>query len=80
MIELSLEQFFTGALLLAFLGAGLSVYLHHRRDRRRARVILRKVIRCRLCSRIYEHDGGAGIQDCPSCGRGNVRGRDRRLG
>ncbi len=80
MIEVSLAQFFVGALFLAFLGAGVSVYLHRRRDRRRARISQQRSIRCRVCGRIYPHSGGGGIDDCPACGRGNVRGRDRRLG
>lgn len=80
MIELTLDQFFVGAMFLAFLGAGISVYAHRRRDRRRARAIQRRSIRCRICGRVYPHSGGLGAEECPACGRANFRGRDRRLG
>ena len=80
MIEISMAQFFVGALALAFLGAGISVYVDRRRDRRRARAILRSTIRCRVCSRTYLRSGTVGAEDCPACGRENLKGRDRRLG
>jgi hypothetical protein len=80
MIEISLAQLFAGALMIAFLGAGISVYVDRRRDHRRARTILRSTIRCRVCSRTYLRSGTSGAEDCPDCGRGNLKGRDRRLG
>ncbi len=80
MIEISLAQLFVGALMIAFLGAGISVYVDRRRDRPGARAILRRTIRCRVCSRTYLRSGTSGAEDCPDCGRGNLRGRDRRLG
>ena len=80
MIELSLAQFFVGALALAFFGAGISVYVDRRRDQRRARSIQRRTIRCRVCSRTYPFSGTAVEQECPDCGRGNLPGRDRKLG
>ena len=80
MIELSLTQFLVGILILAFLGAGVSVSLHRRRDHRRARAIRRRTLRCRVCGRVFLHSGTPGAQDCPDCGRANLPGRDRRLG
>ena len=80
MIELSLSQFFAGILIMAVLAAGISLWVDRRRDRRRARAILRKTIRCRICSRTYPRTGVGGVEECPDCGRGNTRGRDRRLG
>ena len=80
MIELTLKQFFTGIILLTFLGAGLSVYIDRRRDRRRARAIQKRTIQCRVCGRSYAAREARGMEDCPDCGRGNFRGRDRCLG
>ncbi len=80
MIELTLPQFFGGIMLLMFLAAGLSVYVDRRRDRRRAKVIQRNTISCRVCGRSYPAREARGMEDCPDCGRGNFRGRDQRLG
>lgn len=80
MIELTLNQLLSGTIWCAFLAAGLSVYVDHRRDRRRARSIQRGTIRCRVCGRAYPAGEGTGVKDCPDCGRGNSAGRDRRLG
>ena len=80
MIELSLREFFTGIIILTFLAAGFSVWVDRRRDRHRARAIQRRTIRCRVCGRSYPKHEGMGVEDCPDCGRGNVQGRDRRLG
>lgn len=80
MIELSLAEFFVGALGLAFLGSAVSVYVDRRRDHRRARAIRRRTLRCRICGWVFPHSGSAGTQECPGCGRANQPGRDRRLG
>jgi predicted RNA-binding Zn-ribbon protein involved in translation (DUF1610 family) len=80
MIELTLKQFFSGVVLMTFLAAALSVYIDRRRDRKRARTILKGTIRCRVCGRSYRARETLGMADCPDCGRGNFRGRDRRLG
>ncbi len=80
MIELTLKQFFTGIILLTFLAAVLSVYIDRRRVRRRAKAIQKSTIRCRVCGRSYAARKARGMEDCPDCGRGNFRGRDRRLG
>lgn len=80
MIELTLRQLFTGIILCTFVAAGLSLYIDRRRDRRRARSIQRGTIRCRVCGRAYPAGEGHGVKDCPDCGRGNLPGRDRRLG
>lgn len=80
MIEVTLRQLFTAILLGMFAAAALSVYVDRRRDRRRARMIQRGTIRCRVCGRAYPAGEGRGVKDCPDCGRGNLAGRDRRLG
>lgn len=79
-MELELSTFFALLLGLAFVGAGLSVFLDRRRERAAARAIQAEIIRCRVCASAYPVPHGRSIKPCPVCGRENARGRDRRLG
>lgn len=79
-MELDLSTFFGLLLALAFVGAGLSVFLDRRRERAAAKAIRAEIIRCRVCASAYAAPQGRGAKPCPVCGRENARGRDRRLG
>lgn len=80
MIELEMPQFFTVILIVVACLAGMSALLDEWRDRRMAKAVRRKTVRCRICGAAYPRKGHSAIQDCPECESPNRCGRDRRLG
>ena len=80
MIELSLEEFMTAALAVAFVVCGVGSVWWRLAERRGRAAVRHDVIRCRYCATFFPREGGHRTEECPKCRMANHAGRDRRLG